>query len=78
MSGITLDIAKEHLNAWLKAELEVTASQSYEIGTRSLTRANLGEIRKQIEYWKNQVAKLENIARNRGRNRAYRAVPRDL
>ena len=73
-----LDIAKKHLDAWLTAELEVTTHQSYTIGSRSLTKANLSEIRKQIEYWKNEVARLENIGKRGGRNRVFRAIPRDL
>lgn len=73
-----LDIAKKHLDAWLTAELEVTTHQSYTIGSRSLTKANLSEIRKQIEYWKNEVARLENIEKRGGRNRVFRAIPRDL
>lgn len=78
MAGYTLETAREHLNAWLTAELEVTTHQSYSIGTRSLTKANLAEIRKQIEFWRNEVAKLENLAKRRGRNRIMRVVPRDL
>lgn len=77
-NGISLEIAKKHLNAWLAAELEVTTHQSYTIGSRSLTKANLSEIRQQIEYWRNQVARLENIEKRGGRNRVFRAVPRDL
>lgn len=78
MPGITLEIARKHLDAWLTAELEVTTNQSYTIGSRTLTRANLAEIRKQIEFWNNKVAALENIEKHHGRNRTYRAVPRDL
>ena len=77
-NGISLEIAKKPLDAWLTAELEVTTHQSYTIGSRSLTKANLSEIRKQIEYWSDQVARLENIEKRGGRNRVYRAVPRDL
>lgn len=77
-SGINLEIAKKHLDAWLTAELEVTTHQSYTIGSRSLTKANLSEIRKQIEFWQDQVARLENIEKRGGRNRVFRAVPRDL
>lgn len=77
-SGINLEIAKKHLDAWLTAELEVTTHQSYTIGSRSLTKANLSEIRKQIEFWQDQVAQLENIEKRGGRNRVFRAVPRDL
>ncbi|MGE9970294.1 DUF6148 family protein [Candidatus Pseudoscillospira sp. SGI.172] len=78
MAGVTLEIAKKHLDAWLTAELEVTTHQSYTIGSRSLTKANLSEIRKQIQFWENEVARLENISKRGGRNRVFRAVPRDL
>ncbi|SHG90151.1 DUF6148 family protein [Tepidibacter thalassicus] len=74
----TLEVAKKHLEAWLTAELEVTTSQSYSIGSRSLTKANLPEIRKQIQFWKNEVEKLKNISKRKGRNRVMRVVPRDL
>lgn len=73
-----LEIAKKHLDAWLTAELEVTTHQSYTIGSRSLTKANLSEIRKEIDYWQNEVSRLENIEKRGGRNRVFRAVPRDL
>lgn len=78
MSGITLETAKKHLDLWLTAESEIATSQSYTIGTRSLTRANLKEVREQIKYWQNKVTELENLAARKGRNRVYRAVPRDL
>ena len=73
-----IEIARYHLNAWLEAELEVTTHQSYKIGSRSLTRADLAQIRKQIEFWQNRLAELENAAKRGGRNRVFRAVPRDL
>ena len=76
--GITLEIAQKHLDAWLEAELEVTTHQSYTIGSRSLTTANLSEIRKQIEYWGNMIARFENLAKRKGRNRIISVVPRDL
>lgn len=78
MATITLETAKKHLNMWLEAESEVAINQAYTIGGKSFTRANLGEIRKQIEYWSNKVQELENIAKRKGRNRVYRVVPRDL
>lgn len=78
MAGITLETAKRHLDAWLEAEIAVTNAQSYTIGSRVMTKADLEEIRKTIDYWKNKVAELENIAKYGGRNRAKRAVPRDL
>ncbi len=78
MAGITLEIAQKHLNAWLKAELTVTTGQSYTIGSRALTRANLTEIRNSIDYWNEKVHKLENVQRKGGRNRIKRGVIRDL
>ena len=57
MAGISLEIARKHLSAWLEAELEVTTHQSYTIGSRSLTKADLADIRQQIEFWKNEVAR---------------------
>ena len=78
MAGITLETAKRHLDAWLEAELAVTNAQSYTIGSRIMTKADLEEIRKTIDYWNNKVVELENVKKNGGRNRAYRVVPRDL
>lgn len=78
MAGITLETAKRHLDAWLEAELAVTNAQSYTIGSRVMTKADLEEIRKTIDYWNGKVVALENAKKHRGRNRAYRAVPRDL
>jgi hypothetical protein len=73
MAGITLEIAKEQLDIWLEASREVAISQSYRIGTRWLTRADLGDIAAQIKYWENKVAQLSR----KGRNRMYGVVPRD-
>lgn len=75
--GITLDMAQEHLEQWLEAELVLTTSQSYTLGTKTLTRANLSSIRQEIEYWRGMVAKLESQQSNGGRNRMMRIVPRD-
>ena len=62
--GITLEIAQKHLDEWLEAELEITTHQSYTLGSKSLTMADLSE-----ELQRQQEAG--------GRNRAYIAVPRD-
>jgi hypothetical protein len=76
--AFTVQIAEKHLNAWLEAEIAVTNGQSYTIGNRSLDRANLYQIREQIKYWNNELAKARNIQKRKGRNRVFRAVPRDL
>ncbi len=78
MAAISLKTAQKHLKEWLKAEEMVTNAQSYTIGSRTLTYANLSEIRKSIDYWESKVTKLENAQKSRGRNRIKRVVPRDL
>lgn len=78
MAGITLETAQKHLDAWLEAELTVTTGQSYTIGSRVLTRANLTEIRNAIDYWNKKVIALDNTTKAGGRNRVRRVVPRDL
>lgn len=70
--------AKERLNAYYEAELAVLSGQSYKIGTRSMTRADLGEIRRAIKDLENLVAELEAQAAGGGPRRAFRITPRDL
>lgn len=72
----TLPEARASLATWLEAERAVATGQSYKIGTRSLTRASLREIRERINFWRNEIARLE-MCRPAGM-RARRAVIRDL
>ena len=72
MSWITIDEARANLKMWLDAERAVASGQSYEIGTRSLTRASLSDIAARIKYWRNEIDKLEN---GRKGARVMRAVP---
>ena len=76
-TGITLEIARKHLEDWLEAELEITTHQSYRLGNESLTMADLDMVGRRIEYWRQMVARLEKMERSRGRNRIYHVVPRD-
>lgn len=75
MAAITLDEAKEMYRLWLDAEKAVSTGQSYKIGTRSLTRVNVSEIREQQHYWLNKITELES---GRSGVRVLRAVPRDF
>jgi len=80
-TGISVKIAKQHLDGWLEAEAAVRSGQSYQIGTRSLTRANLDDILKAIDYWSDKLTEAqaeESATGNGGRSRVYRVVPRDL
>ena len=71
-------LCQEKLNTWLAAEEAVATGQSYQIGTRMLTRADLKAIRQQMEYWAGKLAEAEAEEQSGGRIRAFRAVPRDL
>lgn len=75
--GITLEIARKHLEEWMEAELEITTHQSYRLGNESLTMADLDMVGRRIEYWRKMVARLEKMEQSRGRNRIYHVVPRD-
>lgn len=69
---------QERVNLWLDAEAAVATGQSYQIGTRSLTRANLTAIRNALEYWMGKLAEAEAEENGKsGRNRMYHFVPRD-
>lgn len=76
--GITLEVAQKHLEEWMEAELEVTTHQSYQLGSRTLTMADLGDIRETIDYWEKKVAALLTAQKNGGRGRVRRVVLRDL
>lgn len=64
------------LDVWVAAEESVSHGQSYQIGNRSLTKADLTQIGKRIEYWSNKVTGLSR--QRNGRNRMGHFVPRDL
>ena len=75
--GITLDIAQKHLEEWMEAELEITTHQSYRLRNQTLTMADLSQVRQTIDYWAKKVEALKAVKESGGRNRIYRAVPRD-
>lgn len=74
--AITLAHAEKMLQAWLDAELAVTAGQSYRIGSRQLTRADAKVIAERVRYWERVVAQLSGSGK-RGM-RVFRIMPRDL
>ena len=76
--SLSKEICEKHLDAWLEAEIAVTNGQNYTIGSRSLTRASLSEIRNTIKYWESKLAEVNNIEKNKGRARVIRVIPRDL
>lgn len=58
MAGITLQIAQDKLTTWLAAEEAVSLGQSFAHKGNMLTRANLRDIRDQIDYWQKHVERL--------------------
>lgn len=78
MAVFSKELCNKRLNIWLAAEEAVATGQSYQIGTRMLTRADLKDIRKEMEYWAGKLAEAEAEEKVGGRNRLYRFVPRDV
>lgn len=58
--AITLAQAEAQLALWLAADAAVASGQSYAMGDKSLTLANAGEIRQNIDYWESKASKLSN------------------
>lgn len=75
--GISLEVAQKHLEEWLEAELEITTHQSYRLMDRTLTKADLGEVRRMVEFWEGKVNSLVRKSKSGGRNRAFQVIPRD-
>ena len=71
-------LCEEKLNTWLAAEEAIATGQSYQLGTRMLTRANLSAVRSEIEYWAGKLAEAEAAEQRGGRNRIFQFVPRDV
>lgn len=78
MAVFSKRICEQQVNIWLEAERAIATGQSYQIGTRMLTRADLKAVREELEYWAGKLAEAEAEEKCGGRNRAYRFVIRDL
>ncbi len=73
--GIPYTVAKAKLETLLDALDVVLTGQSYTIGSRTLTRANLTAIQEAITYWSDIVAKCESGC---GGVKVQRAIPQDF
>ena len=71
-----LQTAKLHLQSWLECDLALSTGKSYKIGSRNLSRTDASEVKERIQFWSNEVDRLE-AGRPKG-IRAYRTVTRDL
>lgn len=63
----------EQLQAWKAALLAASTGKSYTIGSRTLTRYDLADIRAQLKYWENELAALNSP---RGIKRVQRRMVR--
>ena len=78
MAIYTKEFCTRKLRIWLEAEEAIATGQSYQIEDRRLTRADLYDVRKELEYWAGKLAEAESEEQNGGYIRAYHFVPRDI
>ena len=71
-----LEEAKEMVKLYIEAEKKILSGQSYKIGTRELTRADLTKVVENREKWQKTVNELENS--NGKRPKIKRVLIRDL
>ena len=70
---------KDRLDLYLSAESKILGGvQSYKIGSRELTYADLGAIRSEIKSLFKELEDLENSLLGKARRASYRVIPRDL
>ena len=74
-----LELYKTRLDLYIKAEAAILeGAQSYTIGSRHLTRADLAEIRKNITALESGIDELELALSGGGRRKSIRIIPRDV
>lgn len=59
MAGLTKEQCEARLNDWLAADEAVARNQSYQIGDRTLTRADAKEIRENISFWNSKIKQID-------------------
>jgi len=72
-----LEQAKMMRDDWIKAEAQVMAGQSYSIDGKTVTKANLSEIRNSVKFWENKVSMLNRKLKGKGSIRIKNVVPMD-
>ena len=58
--SITLEQAQTALNGWVAADLAISKGQSYSMNGRTITLANIKEVREQIQYWERRINSIQN------------------
>lgn len=78
MAIYSADYCRKKLQTWLAAEEAIATGQRYQIDDRSLTRADLYDVREEIEFWEGKLAVAVAEEQCGGRNRVYHFVARDV
>ena len=74
-----LEQTKERLQIYLAAEKAILeGAQDYKIGNRYLRRADLKEVRDEIDTLQAQEAELESMLAGNGTRRILGVIPRDV
>lgn len=66
---------RERLSMYYTAEKKILSGQSYTIGSRQLTRANLAYVQDKISDLENELDALES--RGTSKRRSFRGIPVD-
>lgn len=74
-TNAVLEIKKNRLNLYYEAEEKVLNSQSYTLGSKTLTRADLTSIQSMIKKLEGEIASLEQYGTMK--RRSVRIVPVD-
>lgn len=74
-ANAVLEIKKNRLNLYYEAEEKVLNSQSYTLGSKTLTRADLTSIQNMIKKLEGEIASLEQYGTTK--RRSVRIVPVD-
>ena len=75
MSNAILEIKRKRLELYYEAEEKVLNSQSYTLGSKTLTRADLIAIQNMIKKLEGEIASLEQYGTTK--RRSVRIVPVD-
>lgn len=66
---VALELALDNYELWFKANQALSQNKEYEISNgqnskRKLTRADAIEVQKNLEYWENEIARIQGVSIN--------------
>lgn len=74
-----LEELKKRYELYIKCEEEILlGAQSYSIGKRELTRADLNDISDTIKYLRKEIVAEEAMLNKKGKNAVIGVIPRDI